>query len=86
MVAALSVSLAAQLVGAPLSQTLIVAGAARTQLAWDAARLVAVVTALVLADLAGASATNAVWCYSLVNAASYAVGWLLAYRASSRTG
>ncbi|MCP3420656.1 lipopolysaccharide biosynthesis protein [Nocardioides pinisoli] len=86
MVAALSVSLAAQLVGAPLSQTLIVAGAARTQLAWDASRVVAVVASLVLADLAGASATGAVWCYSLVNAASYVVGWVLAYRASSRTG
>ena len=86
MVAALSVSLAAQLVGAPLSQTLIVSGAARTQLAWDAARLVVVVAALVLARLAGGSATDAVWCYGIVNAAAYAAGWLLAFRASARTG
>lgn len=85
MVSALSVSLAAQLVGAPLSQTLVVAGAARTQLVWDAGRVVAVVLALLLAALAGATATQAVWCYSLVNAASYVVGWVLAYRASSRT-
>ena len=84
MVAALSVSLGCQLVAAPVSQTLIVVGATRQQLIWDASRLVLIVGVFVLAGAAGLTPLQAVWAYSAVNAVAYAALWLLALRASAR--
>jgi O-antigen/teichoic acid export membrane protein len=86
MVAALSLSLGLQIVAAPLSQTLIVVGAARQQLAWDAGRLLLIVGVFILAARADMSPVTAVWCYSFANAAAYAVAWILALRASDRSG
>lgn len=86
MVAALSISLGCQLVAAPLSQTLIVVGAARTQLIWDASRVVLILAFFGLAAGADFTALQAVWGYSLVNAAAYVASWLLALRASARPG
>lgn len=84
MVAALSISLGCQLVAAPLSQTLIVVGAARTQLVWDASRVVLILAFFALAAAADFTALQAVWGYSSLNAAAYVASWLLALRASAR--
>lgn len=81
MAQALGVSLALQLVASPLSQTLVVLEHMRTQLLWDAGRLVAVTAAVWVPWLAGFGVVTAVWALSLTSAACYALSWLLSRRA-----
>ena len=78
---ALALSLAVQMVGNPLSQTIIVMGKNGYQLAWDILRLVLCAGAVVVASRLGFSATNAIWWLSIASAASYLVLWVLSFRA-----
>ena len=78
---ALSLGVAAQLVASPLSQTMNVYGRHRTQLVWDAFRLTAVVTVILVATALGATVTVTTWALSVASALSYAVLWILCLRA-----
>lgn len=74
---ALALALAAQLVGVPLSQTLIVMGHQGQQLAWDASRLVLTTGAVWLCIELGGPAIAAVWTMSLALTVTYSASWLL---------
>ncbi|SCL32731.1 Membrane protein involved in the export of O-antigen and teichoic acid [Micromonospora nigra] len=78
-VQALAVFTATQLVGSPLSQTLIVFGRQGLQLAWDVGRMILVAAAVTATALAGGSALAAVWAFGLSAAAAYGVSWLLSF-------
>ena len=78
---ALAFGLAAQLVASPLSQTLIVLGRTGTQLTWDAARLLAVLSAIAITAMSGGGAVAAMWALGLAQLASYSVGWALSRHA-----
>lgn len=78
---ALAVGLAAQLVAAPLSQTLVVLGHAGQQLAWDAGRLLLTVGVVIACAALDRPATTAVWALGAALTGSYAAGWWLARRA-----
>lgn len=78
---AMSVSLACQLVAAPLSQTLIVLERQRLQLAWDLSRVVSVATTLYIAHVAEWAPLAAVWAIGTVLAITYVASWLLCRRA-----
>ncbi len=77
---ALAVGLAAQMIGSPLSQTLIVLERPGMQLACDALRLAAVSAAVYGAAWSEASAASAVWILGGASAAVYALSWWLSYR------
>jgi O-antigen/teichoic acid export membrane protein len=81
---ALALSLAAQFVAAPLSQTLIVFGKVAAQLYWDASRLVLVVGLVSLAARLEASPICAVWVMGAASAAAYIASWCLSYRSTNR--
>ncbi|WP_158566395.1 lipopolysaccharide biosynthesis protein [Micromonospora craterilacus] len=74
---ALAVYVAAQFVGSPVSQTLIVFGRQNLQLAWDAGRALLVGAAVAGTALSGASALAAVWAFGLSAAVAYGASWLL---------
>lgn len=76
---ALSLSLAAQMVGSPLSQTLVVLERVGVQFGWDAARVFLVTASVVGAALAGLSAVAAVWLLGAVSTGTYALSWCLSY-------
>ncbi|MDT0183368.1 oligosaccharide flippase family protein [Microbacterium sp. ARD31] len=80
MAQALGISVSAQFVASPLSQTLIVTEQSVVQLAWDVARLVVTVTAFLVGHELEWSALECVWAYSTVSAGMYAVSWLLSRR------
>ncbi|MBK6443569.1 MAG: oligosaccharide flippase family protein [Actinomycetales bacterium] len=75
MAAALSINLAAQLVAAPVSQTLIVLGHARLQLAWDAGRFTLVVGSLLACVHFEVGVVATVWTSSLASAVAYVLSW-----------
>ena len=75
MAAALSINLAAQLVAAPVSQTLIVLGHARLQLAWDAGRFTLVVGSLLACVHFEVGVVATVWTFSLASAVAYVLSW-----------
>ena len=77
----LALSLGAQLVATPLSQTLIVFQRQFVQLGWDAGRLVVAAGATLICSLAGGDALQAVLAFSLASACCYAVSWTLSWRA-----
>ena len=77
MAAALSINLAAQLVAAPVSQTLIVLGHARLQLAWDAGRFTLVVGSLLACVHFEVGVVATVWTFSLASAVAYVLSWVL---------
>ncbi|MEH0822322.1 lipopolysaccharide biosynthesis protein [Micromonospora sp. CPCC 205714] len=74
---ALAIGAAAQLVASPLSQTLVVFGRQKLQLAWDVGRVVVVVGAVAGVWLLGGSALAAVWAFGIAAAVAYLVCWLL---------
>ncbi|GAA1432567.1 O-antigen flipase Wzx [Microlunatus lacustris] len=74
---ALSIGLAAQLVAAPLSQTLSALERQHLQLAWDIGRLVIVAGVTGLCALADMPAITTVWCFGLASALTYGGSWLL---------
>ncbi|GIJ22537.1 teichoic acid transporter [Micromonospora lutea] len=78
-VQALAVFTAAQLVGSPLSQTLIVFGRQGLQLAWDVGRLLLVAAAVAFTARSGGSALAAVWAFGLSAAVAYGASWLLSF-------
>lgn len=75
---------AAQLVTAPLSQTLVVYSRFTVQLALDATRLCLVTASLFGAAMRGASVIEAVWCMALAVTVTCCVTWLLCYQSVSR--
>ncbi len=74
---ALAVSLGAQLVAVPVSQTLIVFERQITQLGWDTGRLALVAGAVGMCHLLGGSALATIWAYGLSSASAYTVSWWL---------
>ncbi len=74
---ALSLGLAAQLVAAPLSQTLTAFERQYLQLTWDIGRLVLITGATAICALTGGSALSSMWCLGLASCAAYAASWLL---------
>jgi O-antigen/teichoic acid export membrane protein len=77
---AMAIAMAAQLVAAPLSQTLIVFGRQVLQLIWDVSRALIVTGAVVLSALAGASAATAIWSVGVSSTTMYAASWLMSLR------
>jgi O-antigen/teichoic acid export membrane protein len=82
---ALAVSLAAQLVAVPVSQTLIVFERQTTQLGWDAGRLALMAGAVSACYLLGGSAIAAIWTYGVSSALAYVVSWGLSLQTIDRT-
>ncbi|MDO8108496.1 lipopolysaccharide biosynthesis protein [Isoptericola sp. b441] len=76
---ALAVSLAAQLLAVPVSQTLIVFERQLLQLAWDAGRLVLIVSAVAATYFSGGSALHALWAYGVASAVAYSASWGMSY-------
>lgn len=74
---ALSVSLAVQLVAAPVSQTLIVFHKQAIQLAWDSGRFIIAIGAVVGCWALGGTALEAIWALSIASALAYIISWLL---------
>lgn len=81
----MAITMGAQLVAVPISQTLIALGRLRLQLAWDAARLVAITAALIVPASMGLSSGFAVASYSVVSAAMYLAMWLLCAQTARRS-
>ena len=81
---ALALTLAAQLVASPLSQTLIFFERQGTQLAWDGCRLVATCAAVAICGASGLTALAAIWVLSLTSTASYVASWFLSWRTVAR--
>ena len=82
---ALALSLAAQLLAVPVSQTLIVFERQMLQLAWDAGRLVLITGAVGACYLLGGSALTAVWAYGVSSAVAYSISWVLSLQTVRRT-
>lgn len=81
---ALSLGLAAQLVAAPLAQTLTAFGRYYLQLAWDLARLVVLTGVTGICAWSGGSALASMWCLGLASAVLYLGSWLLSRRTLRR--
>lgn len=77
---ALAVSLAAQLLAAPLSQTLVVFEKQTVMITWDVGRLVLVILAIVIPSTSGSSVQITIWSLSLSSTAAYLVLWLASRR------
>ena len=82
---ALAVSLAAQLVAVPVSQTLIVFERQTTQLGWDAGRLALMTGAVSVCYFLGGSALTAIWTYGVSSAVAYTVSWGLSLQTIRRS-
>lgn len=76
---ALAPFFAFQMLSSPLSQTLIVFECLSRQLLWDAFRLIAVVTPVVVCANAGQGPLVAVWAMSAGGAFAYALLWLICW-------
>lgn len=74
---ALSLGFAAQILAAPLSQTLIVYERQTMQLLWDMGRLVIVMASVAGTAATGASALTTMWSFSISSAFAYLASWLL---------
>lgn len=81
---ALAVGLAAQLVAAPLSQTLIVLERQMLQLAFDIIRVVAIFVVILAVKLADGTALTAVWAAGVTLALTYVLLWALSSTSLSR--
>ena len=77
---ALSLGLAGQMIGSPLSQTLIAFERQGTQLFWDSLRVVSTCVVVALAVWAGASPVVAMWCIGALSASLYGLSWYLSLR------
>lgn len=77
LAAALAISLGAQLVASPLSQTLVVFERVGTQLVWDVLRLVATCAAVLGAHVGGISLVGAAWILGAASALAYVLSWCL---------
>lgn len=81
---AMTLLIAGQMLAFPVSQTLIVFERNALQLLWDACRLIAVVSVIVILSNTGASLTETVWAYSSTAAVFYAISWELSRRTIRR--
>lgn len=77
---ATAVGVAAQLVAAPLSQTLIVLERTRLQFVWDSLRLMLTSGSILFADRVGMTPLSCMWLLGLANALTYVFGWFLSNR------
>jgi O-antigen/teichoic acid export membrane protein len=77
----MAVSVFAQMVASPLSQTLLVFERYKTQLSWDIARLVLVAGALLVSKTAGLSVQSGMWTLSIAITLAYGLSWLISYHA-----
>jgi O-antigen/teichoic acid export membrane protein len=75
----LAIALAAQLLAAPLSQTLIALERQAVQLCWDIGRLLLVAAATLIPIWSGAPAIQTVWSLSGALTLSYLVSWTLCW-------
>jgi O-antigen/teichoic acid export membrane protein len=80
---ALGIFVGAQLIGSPLSQTLVVLDRQRWQLFWDIARVGSVSFAFYLSSVAGIDSVKAIWWFSVTSAVLYGMSWLLCVMALS---
>lgn len=81
---ALAIGLVAQMVGAPLSQTLIVMGKNLQQFVWDVGRLAGCSAAVYAGFELGWSPTATMWLLGAATAASYGCLWLMSWYAVKR--
>jgi O-antigen/teichoic acid export membrane protein len=84
MAQALAITLAAQLLASPVSQTLIVYERTAVQLAWDTARLVVVVATILISAANGHSLMFTVWAYGIASTIAYLISWELSRRSIVR--
>lgn len=77
---ALSLGVAAQLVAAPLSPTMIVFEKQFVQLLWDAGRVLTMLGVLLVFPQAGADAQTTIWAVGTVTALTYLASWILSRR------
>jgi O-antigen/teichoic acid export membrane protein len=78
---ALAIAMAAQLVVAPVSQTLGLLERQPLQLVWDAGRVLVVTATVSVSALSNRSALTAIWLFSAVSVVMYAIMWMLSIRA-----
>lgn len=78
---ALALGLAAQMVGSPLSQTLVLLGRQLQQLTWDACRLLLTGGAIVWCASRDSPPLTTIWAYGCALGVSYIAGWALSRRA-----
>lgn len=76
---ALAAGMVAQMVAAPLSQTLIVLGRVRLQALWDLSRLLLCAGAVWIFHLRRSSPGEAVWALSIATALSYGASWSMSW-------
>ena len=81
----MALALAAQLVAAPLSQTVVAYERQYLQLAWDVGRLVLVGGSTAVCALGGGSPVTAIWTVSVALTASYLASWFLSWRLVERS-
>jgi O-antigen/teichoic acid export membrane protein len=84
MARAMAAALAAQIVASPVSQTLIVLERNRTQLAWDAGRLLVVSGTIAICGWAGLAVVDAVRVYAAASTLTYLVSWWLSRQALTK--
>lgn len=77
----LAIALAAQMIAAPISQTLIALERQRAQLCWDAARVAVIIAVVGAAKMTGLPAMSAIWTVAVTLAVMYAVSWLMSFTA-----
>lgn len=77
---ALSLGLAGQMIGSPLSQTLIAFERQGTQLFWDSLRVVSTCVVVAVAVWIGASPIAAMWSIGGLSASLYGLSWYLSFR------
>jgi len=78
---ALALGLGAQLVAAPLSQTMIAMERQRLQLAWDVTRVLSTFAVVGLVVHFDGSALSAVWAVGILSASMYAISWTMSLAA-----
>lgn len=77
---AMALGLAGQMLGSPLSQTLIAYERQALQLFWDALRVVSIALVVTIAVRAGASAIAAIWLIGVLSALLYGLSWYFSFR------
>ena len=77
---AMALGLAGQMVGSPLSQTLIVFGRQRLQLFWDSLRVVSICVVVAVAVWAGVAPVVTIWLIGGLSALLYGLSWYLSHR------
>lgn len=74
---ALAIGMGAQMVAAPLSQTLIALGRVKQQVVWDVGRLLACGGAVLMCQALGVTAAAAMWSLGITTTLAYAASWVM---------